>query len=62
VPPELGSKRPDAAYVPYNLVDRVLAAAGEGSERDDVSVQEKVRALREAVGRWTQGLKRIEGR
>jgi nuclear pore complex protein Nup160 len=62
VPPELLSKKPDAANVPYNLIDRVLAAAGEGDEKEDKKVQGKVKALREAVARRTAGLKKLEGR
>lgn len=62
VPPALLSKKPDSANVPYNLIDRVIAAAGEGDEKDDKKVQVRVKALREAVARRTAGLKKLEGR
>lgn len=62
VPPELLSKKPDTANIPYNLIDRILAAAGDGDEKDDENVKRKVKALTEAVERRTQGLKKLEGR
>lgn len=62
VPPELLSKKPDTAILPYNLFDRVLAAAGEGDEKEDKTVQVKVKALREAIKRRIEGLQKLEGR
>lgn len=59
-PPELlPPNKADVANIPYNLVDRVLAAAGEGDEKDDREVQGLVKALKEQVERRTD---RLQGR
>ncbi len=44
------------ANIPYNLLDRVLAATAEGDEKDDQGVQRKASDLREAVARRKEGL------
>jgi nuclear pore complex protein Nup160 len=51
-PPELlPRQRSNAADLPYNLFDRVLAAAKEGDEKDDKEVQGLVKGLQDQVGR-----------
>ena len=47
-------------FIPYNLIDRVLAATTEGDERDDTQVQSKASTLRESVERRIQGLNKLE--
>lgn len=47
------------ANIPYNLVDRVLAAVGEGDEKDDQRVQRKAEDLREAIARRKEGLAKV---
>lgn len=46
-----------AADIPYNLVDRVLAAAGQGEEKNDAALQAAAKALRGVVERRVTGLK-----
>ena len=58
-PELLPPKRTNAAYTSFNLFDRVIAAASEGTEKDDVRVQAKVGDLQKAIDRRKQGLKRI---
>ncbi|TXT13507.1 hypothetical protein VHUM_00874 [Vanrija humicola] len=48
-----------AADIPYNLVDRVLAAAGQGEEKSDRALQAAAKALREVVDRRASGLKSL---
>ncbi|WVQ96857.1 hypothetical protein IAU59_003964 [Kwoniella sp. CBS 9459] len=56
-PPELLPRgKSDAANMPYNLIDRVLAAAKEEDEKDDKKVEQKAKVLREEVERRLQGL------
>ncbi|OCF41500.1 hypothetical protein I317_04703 [Kwoniella heveanensis CBS 569] len=56
-PPELlPPGRPDVANLPYNLIDRVLAAVQEDDEKDDKKVQQKAKVLRKEVDRRLQGL------
>lgn len=50
-PPSLLRPGPDAVDIPYNLLDRVLAAAGEGDEKDDKNVQSAADALRKEINR-----------
>jgi nuclear pore complex protein Nup160 len=50
----------DVANIPYNLVDRVLAAAGEKEEKEDEAVQHKVKVLREALERRVKGLEEVQ--
>ena len=57
--PELLAKRADAAYLPYNLFDRVAAATTDGPEKDDKVLQAKVERLRTDIGRRTSDLKNI---
>ncbi|WVF69357.1 hypothetical protein IAT40_004133 [Kwoniella sp. CBS 6097] len=60
-PPELLPKgRSDAANLPYNLVDRVLAAAKDADEKDDKKIQQKAKSLKEDVDRRIQGLRAAE--
>ena len=62
-PPELLLRdRTNVAALPYNLFDRVLAAANEGDEKDDKRVQAKVAVLRQAIERRVTGLRKLEGR
>ncbi|WWD18377.1 hypothetical protein CI109_102827 [Kwoniella shandongensis] len=57
-PPELLPKgKADVTNMPYNLFDRVLAAAQEGDEKDEKAVHNKAKALREEVERRVKGLK-----
>jgi hypothetical protein len=46
--------------VPYTLIDRVLAAASEGAEKDDPKVQVAVKGLREDVERRLAGLEKVK--
>lgn len=46
--------------IPYTLIDRVLAAASEGSEKDDPKVQVAVKGLREDVDRRLAGLEKVK--
>ena len=57
--PELLAKKPDAAYLPYNLFDRVAAATIDGPEKDDKVLQAKVERLRTDFRVRTSELKRI---
>jgi nuclear pore complex protein Nup160 len=58
----LPKDKADVAAIPYNLLDRVLAAAKEGDEKEDKRVQSKAKALREAIDRRVAGLRKLEGR
>jgi len=46
--------------IPYTLIDRVLAAAAEGPEKDDPKVQVAVKGLKEDVNRRLTGLKKVK--
>jgi nuclear pore complex protein Nup160 len=46
--------------VPYTLIDRVLAAASEGNEKDDPKVQVAAKGLREDVDRRLAGLEKVK--
>jgi hypothetical protein len=46
--------------IPYTLIDRVLAAASEGPEKDDPKVQVAVKGLREDVDRRLAGLEKVK--
>jgi len=46
--------------VPYTLIDRVLAAAAEGPEKENKKVQAAVKGLREDVDRRLAGLDKIQ--
>ncbi|KAL1412954.1 hypothetical protein Q8F55_000703 [Vanrija albida] len=48
-----------AADIPYNLVDRVLVAAGQGEEKSDGALQAATKALRGVVEGRVSGLKRL---
>lgn len=59
-PPELlPADKSNAADMPYTLIDRVLAAAESGDEKDDVKVQAAVKGLREDVKRRLEGLEKL---
>ncbi|RXK41625.1 hypothetical protein M231_01124 [Tremella mesenterica] len=60
VPPSelLQKGRGDVTILPWNLLDRVLAAAGEGDEGKDEEVQNKVKKLKEDIQRRKVGLTR----
>lgn len=60
-PPELLDDN-NAAAIPYNLLDRVLAAAEEGDEKDDKRVQAKATTLKHFVDTRVARLKEREGR
>ncbi|WWC70656.1 uncharacterized protein I206_104607 [Kwoniella pini CBS 10737] len=61
-PPELlPSGKSDSAYIPYNLIDRVIAASEEGDEKEEKNVQQKVKVLKEEVERRLKGLEKIRG-
>lgn len=47
--------------LPFNLFDRVLAASGEGDEKDEQRVQGKAKVLREGIGRRKEGLAKVKG-
>jgi nuclear pore complex protein Nup160 len=55
----LQKNKANVVYTPYGLIERVLAAAHEGEEKDDGSVQRKAEALREAVGRRKDGMRKL---
>jgi len=59
-PPELLPKRADAAYIPYNLIDRVITATKGEPEASDKDLQAKVEKLREDLKRRIDGLTRIK--
>jgi hypothetical protein len=46
--------------IPYTLIDRVLAAAAEGPEEDDVKVQVAVKGLKEDMDRRLAGLEKVK--
>jgi hypothetical protein len=46
--------------IPYTLIDRVLAAAAEGSEKDDEKVQALAKGLKEDVDRRLVGLAKVK--
>lgn len=46
--------------IPYTLVDRVLAAAVEGGEKEDAKVQAAAKGLREDVERRLKGLAKVK--
>ncbi|ORY31381.1 nucleoporin Nup120/160-domain-containing protein [Naematelia encephala] len=57
-PPELLPKGKDnAANIPYNLFDRVVAAAAEGEEGKDEVLKRKVETLQDSIRRRKDGLK-----
>ena len=55
--PELLAKKADAAYLPYNLFDRVVAAMVEGPEKNDKVLQAKVERIKMDLARRTAQLK-----
>ncbi|WVW84551.1 hypothetical protein I302_106585 [Kwoniella bestiolae CBS 10118] len=59
-PPELLPKgKSNTTKLPYNLIDRVLAASQEGDEKDEQNVQQKAKVLREEIQRRLKGLEKI---
>jgi hypothetical protein len=46
--------------IPYTLIDRVLAAAGDGGEKEDTKIQASAKALREDVERRLTGLAKVK--
>ncbi|WWC88782.1 uncharacterized protein L201_003695 [Kwoniella dendrophila CBS 6074] len=59
-PPELlPPNKSDSANLPYNLIDRVLKASGEGDEKDEKNVQQKSTLLKEEVERRIKGLQKL---
>jgi nuclear pore complex protein Nup160 len=52
-------KKADVAYIPYNLIDRVIAATKESPEKEDEVLQTRVRALEEDLKRRIEGLEKI---
>ncbi|WRT67678.1 uncharacterized protein IL334_004650 [Kwoniella shivajii] len=61
-PPELlPPGKSDSTYIPYNLIDRVLAAAQEGDEKEEKNVQQKAKVVEEETQRRLQALKGIKG-
>ncbi|KAK6908300.1 hypothetical protein I203_102301 [Kwoniella mangroviensis CBS 8507] len=59
-PPELLPKgKSNVSNLPYNLIDRVLAASKEGDEKQEKNVQQKVKVLREEVQRRIKGLEKL---
>ncbi|RSH88570.1 uncharacterized protein EHS24_001115 [Apiotrichum porosum] len=59
-PPDLiQADKPSAVDVPYNLIDRVLAATDEGDEKTDPATQAASKQLRHAVELRTKGMKRV---
>jgi nuclear pore complex protein Nup160 len=59
-PPELlGKGKSNVACIPYTLIDRVLAAAQEGGEKEDAKTQAAAKGLKEDVERRIQGLKAL---
>lgn len=59
-PAELLPKgKSNVANAPYTLIDRVLAAAEEGHEKDDSKVRASVKGLREDVKRRLEGLEKV---
>jgi hypothetical protein len=60
-PPELlPPQRSGVVNIPYTLIDRVLAAAADGPEKDDPKVQIAVKGLREDVDRRLAGLEKVK--
>ncbi|ORX40189.1 nucleoporin Nup120/160-domain-containing protein [Kockovaella imperatae] len=59
-PELLPGKRAGVAYTPFNLFDRVIAAASESSGKDDARVQEKSQRLRAALKSRVAGLKKVK--
>jgi nuclear pore complex protein Nup160 len=59
-PPELLPKKADASDTPWNLLDRVVAAAKDGVEKDEKSVQVGVAALQDEMRRLAEGLQKIK--
>ncbi|WVR06261.1 hypothetical protein IAU60_003291 [Kwoniella sp. DSM 27419] len=56
-PPELLPRgKADVTDLPYNLIDRVLAAAEEDDEKDETHVQQKAKLLRSEIERRLKGL------
>lgn len=55
-PPELLGKN-EVGYVPYALIDRVIAVGREGEEAKDTSLQKQVTSLHDEVKRRLEGLK-----
>ncbi|WWC62448.1 uncharacterized protein I303_105044 [Kwoniella dejecticola CBS 10117] len=59
-PPELlPPGKSNSANIPYNLFDRVLAAAQEGDEKEEKNVQRKAKLLKEEIERRLDGLEKI---
>jgi len=52
-------RKADAAYIPYNLIDRVVAATEDGPEKDDKVLQAKVDGLKEELKRRIEGLRKV---
>jgi hypothetical protein len=46
--------------IPYTLIDRVLAAAAEGGEKEDANIQAASKGLREDVERRLAGLAKVK--
>lgn len=60
-PPELLPKgKSNAVCLPYNLFDRVLAAAGRGDEIEETLVQQKAKVLRKEVLRRLEALESFD--
>ncbi|KAL7423223.1 hypothetical protein Q5752_002523 [Cryptotrichosporon argae] len=60
MPPELlPANKADAAYIPYTLIDRVLAATQDSDEKDEPAVQAKASQLRAEVERRVAALKKL---
>ena len=60
VPPELLARgKADVTNIPYNLIDRVLAASEDGDEKDNQRLQSKAKDLREMISRRKAELKKI---
>ena len=60
-PPELlPPKKSNITYTPFNLIDRVIAAAQETQEKDEPGVQVKVKALQDMMAQRIEGLKKVK--
>ncbi|KAK4684665.1 hypothetical protein P7C73_g5499, partial [Tremellales sp. Uapishka_1] len=60
-PPELLPKgKTFVQSLPYNLIDRVVAACGEGDEKEDKGIQSKVGMLRNQLDKRVQGLAKVD--
>ena len=59
-PELLPPRKPNTAYTPFNLFDRVVAAASEAAEKDDARIQHRVAELKKELQRRKQSLRQVK--